>query len=78
MKTAFDIDGDLMRELRAAAAREGVAISALAETGLRNLPASVARPKPSGKLEPLPSWKIGTDLVAVSNRGALCAATEEE
>ena len=78
MKTTFDIDDDLMRELRAAAVREGVTISALAETGLRKLLASMARPKPSGKLEPLPSWKIGTDLVDVSNRDALYAAMEKK
>ena len=78
MKTAFDIDGDLMRELRAAAARESVTISALAETGLRNLPASTARPKPSGKHEPLPSWDMGPELADVANRDALCAAMGEK
>ncbi len=78
MKTTFDIDDGLMRKLRAAAARESVTISALAEAGLRKLLASMARPKPSGKLKPLPSWKVGTDLVGVSNRDALCAAMGEK
>ena len=78
MKTTFDIDDDLMRELRAAAAREGATPSALAEAGLRSLLASMMRPKPSGKLKPLPSWDMGPELVDVSNRDALCAAMEEE
>ena len=78
MKTTFDIDDDLLRKLRAAAAREGVTMSALAEAGLRNLLASMTRPKPSGKLKPLPSWKVGTDLVDVADRDALYAAMEAE
>ena len=78
MKTTFDIDDDVMRKLRAAAAREGATLSALAEAGLRKLPASMARSKPSGKLKPLPSWDMGPELVDVANRDALCAATEEE
>lgn len=78
MKTTFDIDNDVMRKLQAAAARESATLSALVEAGLRKLLASMARPKPTGKLEPLPSWKIGTDLVDVANRDALCAAMEEK
>ena len=78
MKTTLNIDDSVMRELREAAAREGTTISALVEAGLRNLLASMMRPKPSGKLEPLPSWKIGTDLVDVTNRDALYTAMEEE
>ena len=78
MKTTLNIDDNVMRELREAAAREGVTISALVEAGLRNLLASMTRPKPSGKLKPLPSWKVGTDLVDVADRDALYAAMEAE
>ena len=78
MKTALDIDDDLLRELRAAAAREGATLSALVEAALRNLLASMARPKPSGKLKPLPSWKVGADLVDVADRDALYAAMEKK
>ncbi len=78
MKTTLNIDDNVMRELREAAAREGVTISALVEAGLRNLLASMTRPKPSGKLKPLPSWKVGTDLVDVANRDALYAAMEKK
>ena len=78
MKTMLDIDDNVMRELREAAAREGTTVSALVEAGLRNLLASMGRPKPAGKLEPLPSWKIGTDLVDVANRDALYATMAEE
>ena len=48
------------------------------EAGLRNLLASMTRPRPSGKLKPLPSWKVGTDLVDVANRDALYAAMEKK
>ena len=78
MKTTLNIDDNVMRELREAAAREGTTISALVEAGLRNLLALMAQSKSSRKLEPLPSWDIGADLVDVSNRDALYAAMEEE
>ena len=78
MKATFNIDDDLLRELRAAAARKGVTVSALVESALRNLLASMARPKPSGKLKPLPSWKVGADLVDVADRDALYAAMEKK
>ena len=74
MKTTLDIDDDVMRELRTAAAREGVTLSALVEAAIRNLLASMARPKPSGKLKPLPSWDMGPELVDVADREALYAA----
>ena len=78
MKTMLDIDDNVMRELREAAARESTTVSALVEAGLRNLLASMERPKPAGKLEPLPSWDMGPELVDVANRDALYAAMEEE
>ena len=78
MKTTLNIDDNVMRKLREAAARESTTLSALVEAALRNLLASMARPKPSGKLKPLPSWKVGTDLVDVANRDALYTAMEEE
>ena len=74
MKTTLDIDDDVMRELRTAAAREGATLSALVEAAIRNLLASMARPKPSGKLKPLPSWDMGPELVDVADREALYAA----
>ena len=77
MKTTFDIDDDLIRELRAAAARESTTLSALVEAAIRNLLASMARPKPSGKLKPLPSWDMGPELADVADRDALYAAMEK-
>ena len=74
MKTTFNIDDNVMRELRTAAAREGATLSALVEAAIRNLLASMARPKPSGKLKPLPSWDMGPELVDVADREALYAA----
>ena len=78
MKTTLNIDDNVMRKLREAAARESTTLSALVEAALRNLLASMAQPKPSGKLKPLPSWKVGTDLVDVASRDALYTAMEEE
>ena len=78
MKTTLNIDDNVMRKLREAAARESTTLSALVEAALRNLLASMARPKPSGKLKPLPSWDMGPELVDVANRDALYAAMEEE
>ena len=76
MKATFDINEIVLRELREAAVREDIAASVLVEAALREFLASkVGRTK---KFEPLPSWDIGTDLVDVSDRDALCAAMEEE
>ena len=72
MKATFDINEIVLRELREAAVREDIAASVLVEAALREFLASkVGRTK---KFEPLPSWDIGTDLVDVSDRDALCAA----
>ena len=79
MKVTLNIDDNVLRELREAATREGTSVSALVEAGLRNFLASMPRPKPSKeKLEPLPSWDMGPELVDVSNRDALYAAMEKE
>lgn len=48
------------------------------EAALGKLLASMPQPKPSGKLEPLPSWDMGPELVDVSDRDALYKALEEE
>lgn len=53
-------------------------MSALMEAALGKLLASMPQPKPSGKLEPLPSWDMGPELVDVSDRDALYKALEEE
>ena len=78
MKVTLDIDDNVMRKLREAAARESTTVSALVEAGLRNLLASMGRSRPTGKLEPLPSWDMGPELVDAANRDALYAAMEEE
>ena len=79
MKTTFDIDETVMKELREEAARRGVAVSALVEAGLRHVLVG-GRPidgKPAA-LPPLPTWRSGGFRVDIDSREALYRAMEEE
>lgn len=79
MKTTFDIDEMVLKELREEAARRGVAVSALVEAGLRHV---LVGGKPiDGKpaaLPPLPTWRSGGFRVDIDSRETLYRAMEEE
>jgi Ribbon-helix-helix protein, copG family len=75
MKTTLEIDETVMRELKARAARDGTTISELVESALRLL----LRKEPKLKdLPPLPTWRGGSPLVDVADRGALHDAMDED
>lgn len=79
MKTTFDIDEMVMKELREEAARRGVAVSALVEAGLRHV--LVGGKLIDGKpavLPPLPTWRSGGFRVDIDSRETLYRAMEEE
>ena len=79
MKTTFDIDETVLKELREEAARRGVTVSTLVEAGLRHV---LVGDKPAdGKpaaLPPLPTWRSGGFRVDIDSREALYRAMEEE
>ena len=70
MKTTLNIDNHLMQELKAEAARRGVTMSALVESGLRLVLAGDSI-QSSTDLPPLPDWNSGGFTVDVSDRRAL-------
>ena len=70
MKTTLNIDDHLMQALKAEAARRGVTMSALVESGLR-LVLARDRTESAGDLPPLPVWDSGGFQLDVANRGAL-------
>jgi len=70
MKTTLNIDDHLMQALKAEAARRGVTMSALVESGLRLVLAGDSL-EPAADLPPLPAWNSGGFRVDVANRGAL-------
>ena len=79
MKTTFDIDETVMQRLREEAARRGVTVAALVESGLKHVlvggtPADSQPPA----LPPLPTWRSGGFRVDIANREALCQVMEEE
>ena len=79
MKTAFDIDETMMKELREEAARRGVTVSALVEAGLRHvLVGGKATDGKPAALPPLPTWRSGGFRVDIDSREALYRAMEEE
>lgn len=73
MKTTLNIDGDVMRQLKQEAARQGRTMSELVEAALRLLLASQPR---RGRLPPLPRYRSGGALVDIADREALYAAME--
>ena len=70
MKTTLNIDDHLMQELKVEAARRGVTMSALVESGLR-LVLIGDRIESSTDLPPLPAWNSGGFTVDVADRRAL-------
>ncbi len=74
MKTTLVIDDDVMRRLKAEAARRGTTISSLVEAALRALlDGHTAR---ASELPPLPSFDLGVASVDVADRDALFQAME--
>ncbi len=73
MKTTLQIDDKLMLELKRESARQGRTVSDLVETALRNL---MREQKGPAKLTPLPTFQSGGAAIDVSDREALCQATE--
>jgi hypothetical protein len=69
MKTTLEIDEQVMRALKAKAAREGTTMSELVEQALRAMLEERAPRRP--KLPPLPSWDGGGLTVDVSDREKL-------
>ena len=70
MKTTLNIDDHLMQELKAEAARRGVTMAALVESGLR-LVLTKDRIESVIDLPPLPAWNSGGFTVDVADRRAL-------
>ena len=78
MKTTFNIDETVMKQLRKAAAQRGTTMSALVEAGIRR----VLSPAPStynqdDALPPLPTWHSGGARVDISNREELYRIMDE-
>ncbi len=75
VKTTLIIDDGIMRRLKIEAVRRGRTISELVEAALRQLLESPREKKPA-KLPPLPSCKLGSELVNIADRDALYQAME--
>ena len=74
MKTTLNIDEQVMRNLKAEAARQGTTMSELVEVALRRL----LEPAPYvPDLPPLPTFDSGGELVDVSDREALYRVFDE-
>ena len=73
VKTTLNIDDGVMRQLKQAAAREGKTMSELVETALRLL---LQRRRKRSAPPELPRYRMGAELVDVSNREALHEAME--
>ncbi len=72
MKTTFNIDDALMHQLRIEAARRGVTMTHIVESGIRHMIS--ARDEPNEVREKpfeLPSWPMGTARVDIANRDEL-------
>ncbi len=68
MKTTLNIDEQVMRDLKAEAARQGTTMSELVEAALRRS----LEPVPYvAELPPLPTFHGGRELVDVSDRDAM-------
>ncbi len=74
MKTTLVIDDEIMRRLKAEAARRGTTISNLVESALRAMLEERADGAP--ELPPLPSFDLGRPSVDVADRDALFQAME--
>ena len=74
MKTTLVIDDEIMRRLKAEAARRGTTISNLVESALRAM--LEERVDGGFDLPPLPSFDLGKPAVDVADRDALFQAME--
>lgn len=74
MKTTLVVNDTIMKRLKAEAARQGVTISELVESALRQL---LDKPhSKQTKLPLLPSYDLGGTLVDIADREALYQAME--
>ncbi len=79
MKTTFNINDTLMQQLRVEAARRGVTMTQIVESGIRHMVANGEdAPEFKKKLRPLPTWNSGGMLVDVSNREEMYRIFDEE
>ena len=79
MKTTFNIDDALVQQLRLEAARRGVTMTHIVESGIRHMIANGAdKQKPKSELKPLPTWNSGGMLVDVANREELFRIFDED
>ena len=74
-KTTLNIDDQIMRRLKAEAARQGRTISDLVEAALRVL--LQKRKPPNGDLPPIPTFDGGRPLVDIADRDELYHAMED-
>lgn len=74
MKTTLVVSDIIMKRLKAEAARQGLTISDLVESALRQL-LDTPHPKQM-KLPPLPSHHLGGALVDIADREALYEAMD--
>jgi hypothetical protein len=75
MKTTLNIDEQVMRDVKAEAARRGSTMSELVEAALRRM----LEPEPyEPDLQPLPTFSGGREFVDVSDREALYRAFDED
>lgn len=75
MKTTLNIDEQVMREVKAEAARRGTTMSEFVEAALRRM---LAAEPHEPELPPLPTFHGGRELVDVSDREALYRVFDEE
>lgn len=78
MKTTFNIDDTLMQQLRIEAARRGVTMTQIVESGIRHM--ITAEDEPNDAPEKpfnLPSWPMGI-TIDVANRDELYRIFDEE
>ncbi len=76
MKTTWEIEGGVMRDLKREAAAQGKTMSELVETAIRIYLRATG--KPQKPLPPLPKHDFGGELVDIADRDALYRAMEEE
>ncbi len=79
MKTTFNIDDALMQQLREEAARRGVTMTEIVESGIRHM-ISAGKETKEDREKPfkLPSWPMGTARVDIANRDELYRLFDEE
>ena len=73
MKTTFNIDDTLMQQLRVEAARRGITMTEIVESGIRHMVANTngKKGKAEAKLPKLPTWNGGREMVDIADREAL-------